>query len=421
MVDDAIVVVENVARNLREGMTRKEAALASSRRLLSPIIAMTMTLAVVYAPIGLIRLVRRVVQGVRLRWAVVISGFVAITLSPIMSAWVCPDKGHETRMTRWVNDRFERTKKIWRPGGLLAAVAVATRCRRRVLSLLIVPLYLFSLKELSPIEDTSSIAMIVEAAPEASINETVGGFADAVDVMFLSLRPYLAKHKSRVRFGGQEFVPPDERDVTTHELLPAISQRLKGVPSVTAFPSAQPSLPTAGQYDLEVVVTSSDSLDNMRRVADAMATKACARGFSTFLRMGSRWTCSRGVPADKDRMADLGMTLGDLTSQMDLFVPKVMSHGRARRERRSRVSVIPQLQQTFKFSPESPGYAHYIAHRREVLALRHPAAQTQPRALTRFQQRSFKLFGGVIPGYTKEQALFTSKSWPMKCYRPGMF
>ena len=111
VVDDAIVVVENVARNLREGMTRKEAALASSRRLLSPIIAMTMTLAVVYAPIGFLSGLSGVLFrefAFTLAIAVVISGFVAITLSPIMSAWVCPDKGHETRMTRWVNDRFER-------------------------------------------------------------------------------------------------------------------------------------------------------------------------------------------------------------------------------------------------------------------------------------------------------------------------
>ena len=101
------------------------------------------------------------------------------------------------------------------------------------------------------------------------MEETVAGFVDAVDVMlseptatyiWQSINPGFG-------FGGQEFISPDEREVTTHELLPAISQRLKGVPTVTAFPSAQPSLPTAGQYDLEVVVTSNDSLDNMRRVA----------------------------------------------------------------------------------------------------------------------------------------------------------
>ena len=110
VVDDAIVVVENVARNLRDGMTRKEAALASSRRLLTPIIAMTMTLAVVYAPIGFLSGLSGVLFkefAFMLAIAVLISGFVAITLSPVLSAWVCPDKGRETNMSLWVNNRFE--------------------------------------------------------------------------------------------------------------------------------------------------------------------------------------------------------------------------------------------------------------------------------------------------------------------------
>ena len=157
VVDDAIVVVENVARNLREGMSRREAALASSRRLLSPIIAMTITLGVVYAPIGFVSGLSGVLFrefAFTLAVAVLISGFVAMTLSPIMSAWVCPDRGHETRMSRWVNDRFELIAN--RYGAL---IDFSLRWRWQLITaglfftLLITPLYLFSLKELAPIED----------------------------------------------------------------------------------------------------------------------------------------------------------------------------------------------------------------------------------------------------------------------------
>ena len=414
VVDDAIVVVENVARNLREGMSRKEAALASSRRLLSPIIAMTMTLAVVYAPIGFLSGLSGVLFrefAFTLAIAVVISGFVAITLSPIMSAWVCPDKGHETPMTRWVNDRFERIAQKYE--GL---VDFSLRWRWQLVtgglffSLLVVPLYWFSLKELAPIEDTSSISLIVEAAPEASMEETVGGFVDAVDVMlsepsatyiWQSINPGFG-------YGGQEFVSPDERYVTTHELLPAMSERLKGVPSVTAFPSAQPSLPTAGQYDLEVVVTSSDSLDNMRRVANAMAERAMSSGLFYFFESGLKMDLlAVEYQLDKNRMADLGMTLSDLTSQMDLFV----SEGYITRydERGRAYRVIPQLQQTFKWSPEALLDTPVVLPSGEQIPFGTFATlqrNTEPRALTRFQQKSsFKLFGGVIPGNTKEQAL----------------
>ena len=169
VVDDAIVVVENVARNLREGLSRREAALASSRRLLSPIIAMTITLGVVYAPIGFVSGLSGVLFrefAFTLAVAVLISGFVAMTLSPIMSAWVCPDRGHETRMSRWVNDRFELIAN--RYGAL---IDFSLRWRWQLITaglfftLLITPLYLFSLKELAPIEDQSAINLVVDSAP----------------------------------------------------------------------------------------------------------------------------------------------------------------------------------------------------------------------------------------------------------------
>lgn len=109
VVDDAIVVVENVGRFMREGMSRTEAALKSSRQLLAPIVGMTLTLAVVYAPIGFLSGLTGVLFkefAFTLAVAVLISGVVAITLSPIMSAYVCAEGGQEGRYTRWVNARF---------------------------------------------------------------------------------------------------------------------------------------------------------------------------------------------------------------------------------------------------------------------------------------------------------------------------
>jgi multidrug efflux pump len=102
VVDDAIVMVENVARYMREGLSRTEAALASSRQLVSPIIAMTLTLAIVYAPIGFLSGLTGVLFkefAFTLAVAVLISGFVALTLAPVMSAWVAPERGRESAMT----------------------------------------------------------------------------------------------------------------------------------------------------------------------------------------------------------------------------------------------------------------------------------------------------------------------------------
>jgi len=414
VVDDAIVVVENVARNLREGMSRREAALASSRRLLSPIIAMTITLGVVYAPIGFVSGLSGVLFrefAFTLAVAVLISGFVAMTLSPIMSAWVCPDRGHETRMSRWVNDRFELIAN--RYGAL---IDFSLRWRWQLITaglfftLLITPLYLFSLKELAPIEDQSAINLVVDSAPESSIGETLQGFSDAVEV--LMERPETTYIWQALGpsggYGGHEFVPPGERELSTHLMLPMIRNDLAQVPSVRAFPATTPALPTAGQFDVEVVVTASDSAEDMRPYAQAMVDAARSAGlflyFETSLRMD---LLSVEYRLDKDRLADLGMTLTDLTSQMGLFV----SEGYVTRydERGRAYRVIPMLERDLKASPETLLDTPVTLPSGERVPFGTFATlerNTEPRALTRFQQKgSFKLFGGVIPGYTKEQAL----------------
>ena len=414
VVDDAIVVVENVARHLREGMSRREAALASSRRLLSPIIAMTITLGVVYAPIGFVSGLSGVLFrefAFTLAVAVLISGFVAMTLSPIMSAWVCPDRGHETRMSRWVNERFELIANRY---GALIDFSLHWRWQLITaglfFTLLITPLYLFSLKELAPIEDQSAINLVVDSAPESSIGETLQGFSDAVEV--LMERPETTYIWQALGpsggYGGHEFVPPGERELSTHLMLPMIRNDLAQVPSVRSFPATTPALPTAGQFDVEVVVTASDSAEDMRPYAQAMVDAARSAGlflyFETSLRMD---LLSVEYRLDKDRLADLGMTLTDLTSQMGLFV----SEGYVTRydERGRAYRVIPMLERDLKASPETLLDTPVTLPSGERVPFGTFATlerNTEPRALTRFQQKgSFKLFGGVIPGYTKEQAL----------------
>src|SRR5206468_6115292 len=118
--DDAIVVVENVERHLREGLSPIDAALKGAHELVGPIISMTITLAAVYAPIGL--------QGgltgalfrefaLTLAGAVTISGIVALTLSPMMSANLLKSAADEERgFTGWVNHRFDHLRQAYGRG-----------------------------------------------------------------------------------------------------------------------------------------------------------------------------------------------------------------------------------------------------------------------------------------------------------------
>jgi len=287
-----------------------------------------------------------------------------------------------------------------------------------------VPLYLFSLKELAPVEDQSAINLVVDAAPESSIEETLQGFSEAVDVLLE--RPettYIWQtFGPSGGFGGHEFVPPDERALTTHTLLPTIGAKLATVPSVRAFPAMTPALPTAGQFDVEVVITSSDSTLKMRPYALDMVEQAQASGLFLYVDTSLRLDLlSVEYRLDKDRLADLGMSLNDVTSQMSLFV----SEGYVTRydERGRAYRVIPMLKRNLKRSPETLLDTPITLPSGDQVpfgAFATLERNTTARALTRFQQKgSFKLFGGVIPGYTKEQALSEIERIALDTLPPG--
>src|SRR3989475_10339747 len=159
VVDDAIVIVENVERHVREGQMPVQAALLGARELIGPVIAMTITLAAVYAPIGL--------QGgltgslfrefaFTLAGAVFISGVVALTLSPVMSSKLLEAGREEHGFTGHVNHAFDRLRQAYR------RVLEATLSARPavylvwiVLSLLTIPMFIKAPKELAPPEDQS--------------------------------------------------------------------------------------------------------------------------------------------------------------------------------------------------------------------------------------------------------------------------
>src|SRR6188768_226178 len=187
VLDDAIVVVENVERHVPQGKSRIEAALAGARELIGPIIAMTITLATVYTPIGF--------QGgltgslflefaMTLAVAVVLSGVVAVTLSPVMSSRFVHPQGKEGRMALLVNRTFELVRRGYarlldgalemRWGIVAAAVLIMVAAW---------PLYLFSRQELAPVEDQSHISLFFEASPDSTVAATNRQHLQIVDAV----------------------------------------------------------------------------------------------------------------------------------------------------------------------------------------------------------------------------------------------
>ena len=242
VVDDAIVVVENVARHMREGKGRFESALISSRQLLVPVIAMTLTLAAVYAPIGFLSgltgfLFREF--AFTLAVAVLISGLVAVTLSPIMSAFVSPQGGREGKFTQMINRYFERLQQQY-----VSALDVLFSWRVQVMfcaiifSLLAVPFYLLSQQELAPVEDQGEINVVVTAPPEASLDYTTSQMFQVADIMNSvdgGKFTWQIVFKN-AGFGGVELEDLDKREKSVHEMVPQLFGQLGTVSSLNLFP-----------------------------------------------------------------------------------------------------------------------------------------------------------------------------------------
>ena len=417
VVDDAIVVVENVARHMQEGRSRVSAALVSSKELLSPIVAMTFTLAAVYTPIGFVSgftgaLFREF--ALTLAVAVVISGIVAVTLSPIMSSWVCAEHGREGRITQSVNRWFDRLRGTyerwldqsfaWRNQILFVALFI---------SLLAVPFYMFSATELAPVEDQSGIFLIIESPPDASLEYTNSYMHDVIERIegeVPGLEYVWQVIMATGGFGGIELVNFEDRDSSVVEMLPAVTELLSGVTGLRVFPSLSSSLPSAGQSDIELVVRSTDSYENMANYAQQLVQ--AAQGSGQFLYASSDLTLNLPqfrLEFDHDRIADFGMDVNFVSFQLATLLAEMDANrfdmnGKAYR-------VIPLLESQARSSPEAMLDLSIRSPDGDMIPLRALAELrpvVSPSSLATFnQQRAFRITGAVTPGTTTGQALAT--------------
>src|SRR5688572_13180558 len=264
VVDD-----ENVARHIREGISPRKAAIVGARELVGPIIAMTITLAAVYAPIGF--------QGgltgslflefaITLAAAVVLSGVVAVTLSPVMSARFVHERGHEGRLTALVNRGFDGVRAWYAKvldGALRMRWAVVTASALVMVAAW--PLYTFSKSELAPVEDQSHISMFMQASPDASLAAVDRESRKVVDAItaFPETKFMWSLTANWGGFGGMVTKNWKQRERSTQELYGQLYGAVSQIPGLRVFPRLDPPLPTPGQYDVELVLQSDASPEQM--------------------------------------------------------------------------------------------------------------------------------------------------------------
>src|SRR5207253_3111442 len=262
VVDDAIVMVENVERHLHEGKSPTRAAIDAARELVGPIIAMTITLAAVYAPVG--------IQGgltgalfrefaFTLAGAVIVSGVVALTLSPMMGSKLLRTGDTERGFAGWINRRFESVRR-----GYTAALTSTLRYRPVVLvlwlivALLIVPFYMFSQRELAPAEDQGVVFGVIQAAPNATLDQTMLFTSQVYDVYrkFPEVGNTFQLTFPGGGFGGMVTKPWSQRKKTAQQLLVESAGPLSKIAGVRVIPVAPPALPGGGTFPVDFVIAS---------------------------------------------------------------------------------------------------------------------------------------------------------------------
>jgi multidrug efflux pump len=405
VVDDAIVIVENVERHLHLGKTPYQAAIDAARELVGPIIAMTITLAAVYAPVG--------IQGgltgalfrefaFTLAGAVIVSGVVALTLSPMMGSKLLRAGDTERGFAGIVNRTFERIR------GLYSRTLAGTLQYRPVVFvlwgivvLLIVPFYMFSQRELAPAEDQGVVFGVIQSSANSTIDQTNLFTSQVYDVYraFPESDSIFQITSPSGGFGGMVTKPWSQRKKTAQQLLVESVGPLSKIPGIRVIPLTPPPLPGGGNFPVEFVITSAMEPRQLDAFAKQLVGKAFASGLFIFADSDLKFDQPQAeVVFDRDKLRSQGVDLTqagqDLSTMLGGdYVNRFSIQGRS-------YKVIPQIKRAERLTPDQLQQIYVKGSDNKLVPLSTFATlknTTEPRELKKFQQLNAVTIQGVIP------------------------
>lgn len=412
VVDDAIVVVENIEHYLYSGISPLQAAIKGARELFAPIIAMTITLTAVYLPIG--------IQGgltgtlfkefaFTLAGAVIISGIVALTLSPMMSSLLLRNEDKQKWFSSCINDQFSKLQLLYEKVLILILhyrIAVIVMAGFWIITL---PLfYFYSPKELAPQEDQGFIFGIVQAAPNATldqtllytklINETLFSFPE-IDHSFQIIN----LHDS---FAGMVMKPWSQRKRTSQELTDALSKKTEDFPGLRFIAIAPPSLPGGSIFPVNFVISSTAEPEHFLEFANKLVDEALQSGMFVFADTDLKYDQPQlEITFDRNKVSSLGLDLQQVGSDLSTlfsgnYVNRFSIQGLS-------YKVIPQIKREDRLDPDQLKKIYITGPNKQLIQLSTFATlkqTTTPRDLKRFQQLNSVTIT-AIPGVTLDAAL----------------
>jgi multidrug efflux pump len=405
VVDDAIVMVENVERHLHLGKPPVKAAIDAARELVGPIIAMTITLAAVYAPVG--------IQGgltgalfrefaFTLAGAVIVSGVVALTLSPMMGSRLLRAGDTDKGFAGWVNRRFESVRNTY------SSLLFGTLQYRPVVLvlwgivvLLIVPFYMFSQRELAPAEDQGVVFGVIQSSANATLDQTNLFTKQVYDVYhaFPESASIFQITSPSGGFGGMVTKPWSQRKKTAQQLLVESVGPLSKIPGIRVIPLTPPPLPGGGNFPVEFVVVSAAEPRQLDAFAKQLVAKAFASGLFIYADSDLKFDQPQAeVVFDRDKLRSQGVDLTQAGQDLATlyggdYVNRFSNQGRS-------YKVIPQIKREGRLTPEQMKQIYVTGSDNKLVPLSTFASikdTTEPRELKKFQQLNAVTIQGVIP------------------------
>jgi multidrug efflux pump len=411
VVDDAIVVLENIYRHIENGMPPMQAALQGSREVGFAVIAMTLTLAAVYAPVAFTpgRIGRLFVEfALTLAGAVLVSGFIALTLSPMMCSKLLKPHTKQTFIGRWIEGALDGMTR-----GYAASLRFTLRNRWLVLILYVVvayacyALFVGMKRELTPVEDRGTILTIINGPDGASIGYTdryarqlegVAARYPEIDRAFIVAgNPTVAQGIAFWRLTDW-----DQRERSVSDLIKELQPQLLGIPGVLAFAVAPPSLgQSPRERPINVVVLTSDPYDTLQRTIGPLIRDM--QQFPGMLGVDSDLRLNKPevrLTIDRERAADAGVSVDAIGRAIE-----TMLGGRqVTRFKRSgeQYDVIVQLSPEARNSPQDIA-AIFVRGRNDTMvplsSLVAWKESTSPRELNHFgQRRAVTITASLAPG-----------------------
>ncbi|MGB3847934.1 MAG: efflux RND transporter permease subunit [Sphingopyxis sp.] len=426
VVDDAIVVVENIHRHIEEGLSPVRAALLGAREIVGPVIGMTLTLAAVYAPIGLMggltgALFREF--AFTLAGAVVVSGVVALTLSPMMSSLLLHSQMNEGRLSRAIEHNMQRaTAGYSRLLGATLAARPAVMLVGAVVLGAIVILFTGAQRELAPQEDQGYVFVQTKAPQYANVDYTAR-YAHEVERMFRGLPEYVSSWFDNGTdglnngFGGVILKEWGDRARGADAIQAELNARGAGITGVYAAAFQPPALPaSSGGLPVQMVIRSSDDFPVLYAALEKVKGAAWQSGLFAFVDSDLAFDSPEArIAVDRAKAGQMGITMeavADTLATMvgENYVNRFNWHDRS-------YDVIAQVPSAHRLTPANLGQYHIKTASGTLVPLStvtsvemHPGANR----LSQFNQMNSVTLSAILaPGVTMGQAVDFLKGQPL--------